>query len=186
MPRPLRAPTLRNPFSEYLRPWKLVTLLLGAVALIVGSVYTPAPDWDAPISIVMAVSTYLTAPYVVRAIAEGRWRSWPWAVFLAWASVDGVYSAYWYVRNPEVLEAMRDASLRASLPLYGICGVVWMLRGPLRNLSFRIQPPLDALSNPRHAVRQLAHTWGGLTWGERLHQLGQLVSRHKGGVDGGE
>jgi hypothetical protein len=36
--------------TEYLRPWKLATLFLGTVLLVLGSIYKPAPDWDIPVS----------------------------------------------------------------------------------------------------------------------------------------
>ena len=45
-------------FTEYIRPWKLTTLFLGIGLLILGSVYTPAPDWDIAISLIMAIFTY--------------------------------------------------------------------------------------------------------------------------------
>jgi hypothetical protein len=44
-----------NPeLREYLRPWKLASLACGIGLLIAGSYYMPAPDWDIPISLIMA------------------------------------------------------------------------------------------------------------------------------------
>jgi hypothetical protein len=40
--------------AEYWRPWKIVTFLIGLGLLIMGSFVFPAPDWDIPISIIMA------------------------------------------------------------------------------------------------------------------------------------
>jgi len=39
---------------EFLRPWKLVTLAMGTGLLIAGSFIEGAPDWDIPISLIMA------------------------------------------------------------------------------------------------------------------------------------
>ena len=46
---------------EYKRLWKLVLLLIGISLLIIGSYYYKAPDWDVPISLIMAVLAYFTA-----------------------------------------------------------------------------------------------------------------------------
>jgi hypothetical protein len=126
-------------FAEYIRPWKLTTLFLGIVLLVLGSVYTPAPDWDIPISLIMALFTYLTAPWSVRVILERQWRHWPAMIFATWFSVDGCYSLYWYFKDPSVLEFMREANFRASIALYGICGVIWLYRGSLRELFSEVR-----------------------------------------------
>lgn len=39
---------------ELLRPWKLVTLVIGLTLLIVGSFVYEAPDLDIPVSVLMA------------------------------------------------------------------------------------------------------------------------------------
>lgn len=49
--------------AEYARPWKLITLALGVALLILGSFYHPTPDWDIPISLIMATLAYLAAPW---------------------------------------------------------------------------------------------------------------------------
>src|SRR5688572_31113778 len=67
---------------EYLRPWKLVTLALGIALLVLGAFYYEAPDWDIPISLIMAVLAYLCAPWSLRVIVERRWRHWPAMLFL--------------------------------------------------------------------------------------------------------
>lgn len=119
---------------EYRRPWKLVTLSVGVALLVLGSFYTPAPDWDIPISLIMAAFTYLTAPWSMRVLLERRWRLWPLMLFFTWFSVDGCYAIYWYFANPAALALMRDANWPASLSLYGICGVIWLYRGSLADL----------------------------------------------------
>lgn len=120
--------------TEYLRPWKLFTLGVGIALLIAGSIYTPAPDWDIPISLIMAVLAYLTAPWSLRVLLERRWNHLPAALFATWFSVDGSYAIYWHFRDPVALELMRPANFAASLGLYGICGVIWLYRGSLRAL----------------------------------------------------
>ena len=117
---------------EYVRPWKLLTLSLGITLLILGSYFTPAPDWDIPISFIMAICTYLTAPWSLRVLLERQWRYWPAMLLATWFSVDGCYAIYWYFKDPSVLALMRDVNFPASLGLYGICGVIWLYRGSLR------------------------------------------------------
>lgn len=120
--------------NEYIRPWKLATLAVGIVLLILGSFYFPAPDWDIPISFIMAVTTYLAAPWSLRVVLERRWQFWPTMLFVTWFSVDDCYWLYWHFKNPLALEQMRAANFAASLPLYGLCGGIWLYRGSLREL----------------------------------------------------
>lgn len=124
--------------AEYARPWKLLTLALGVALLILGSFYYKAPDWDIPISLIMASLAYLTAPWSLRVIVERRWRLWPGMLFATWFTVDGSYWLYWHFKNPVALELMREANFLASLTLYGMCGVVWLYRGSLRELFSEI------------------------------------------------
>ena len=77
---PIQSPKMTN-LAEYARPWKLFTLALGIALLIVGSFYYEAPDWDIPISLIMASLAYLTAPWSLRVIVERRWRLWPAMLF---------------------------------------------------------------------------------------------------------
>ncbi|GHT85015.1 hypothetical protein AGMMS49543_15680 [Betaproteobacteria bacterium] len=128
--------------TEYLRPWKLASLACGIALLILGSIYTPAPDWDIPISFIMAGLTYWTAPCSLRTLLERKWRLLPLAAFFTWLSVDGCYAFYWYFKDPEALHAMRSANAPASLALYGICGVIWLYRGSLKGLARELRNAL--------------------------------------------
>lgn len=119
---------------EYTRPWKLGTLAIGIGLLIFGSFYYDAPDWDIPISLIMAILAYLTAPWSLRIVLERRWHLWPVMLFATWFSVDGCYAVYWHFKNPAALELMREANFPASLSLYGMCGIVWLYQGTLRQL----------------------------------------------------
>ena len=118
---------------------------MGVALLIAGSFYYEAPDWDIPISLIMAGLAYLTAPWSLRVIVERRWRLWPGMLFATWFTVDGSYWLYWRFKNPAALEMMREANFLASLCLYGMCGVVWLYRGSLREM----------LSEASARVRQL-------------------------------
>lgn len=120
--------------TEYLRPWKLFSLAAGVALLIAGSFYEQAPDWDIPISLIMAALAYLTAPWSMRVLMERKWRQWPAMLFATWFTVDGCYWIYWHFKNPAALDAMRSANFPASLSLYGMCGIVWLYRGSLAEL----------------------------------------------------
>lgn len=128
--------------SEYLRPWKLATLALGIALLVLGSYTCPAPDWDIPISFIMALLAYLTAPWAMRILLERRWRLLPLMLFFAWFTVDGCYTLYWCYRDPAAL-IMRKANFPASLSLYAMCGVVWLYRGSLGQLLSEIRHSLS-------------------------------------------
>jgi hypothetical protein len=134
---------------EYLRPWKLVTLAVGVALLILGSFYYGAPDWDIPISLIMAIFAYLTAPWSMRVLLERKWRLWPVMLFFTWFTVDGCYAIYWYFKNPVVLELMRSVNFPASLSLYGMCGIVWLYRGSLRELVSEIRNHFPLLRGNR-------------------------------------
>ena len=120
--------------SEYVRPWKLTSLAIGIALLVAGSYYYDAPDWDVPISFIMALLAYLTAPWSVRVLLERKWKLWPAMLFATWFTVDGCYAIYWHFKNPDALEQMRDANFPASLALYEFCGIFWLYRGSFAQL----------------------------------------------------
>lgn len=121
--------------NELLRPWKLATLATGIALLIVGSFHYNAPDWDIPISIIMALVAYVTAPWSMRVMVERRWREWPLMLFATWFGVDGCYWIYWTFQDPAALAFMRDVNAPASLSLYWMCGLFWYWRGSLNEMS---------------------------------------------------
>ncbi len=123
------------PRAEYVRPWKLFTLGIGIALLVVGSFYYDAVDWDIPISLIMALLSYLTAPWSLRVVMERRWKLWPAMLLATWFTVDGSYWIYWHFKNPVALELMREANFLASLSLYAMCGLVWLYRGSLREMQ---------------------------------------------------
>ena len=128
----LPALSWRTQWVEYRRPWKLVTLALGIALLLLGAEFTPAPDWDYPISFIMALLAYATAPWSLRVLMLRQWRLLALAAFLTWFTVDGCYAIYWYLKDPAVLGLMRDVNFPASLSLYGMCGLGWLFQGTVR------------------------------------------------------
>lgn len=125
--------------SELLRPWKLGTLAIGLALLIAGAIYQVAPDWDIPISLIMAFFAYLTAGWSMHVMVERRWKDFPLMLLATWWTVDGCYSLYWHFTNPEVLAYMRGANAPASLCLYWACGLVWFWNGSIKSLISRIR-----------------------------------------------
>lgn len=123
---------------EFIRPWKLATLAIGIGLLLVGADYNQAPDWDYPVSFIMALATYFSAPYSTRVVLERTWKALPLAALFSWLSIDGFYWAYWSTVKPEAL-IMREANAPASAALYFLCGVIWFYRGSLRDLLGNIK-----------------------------------------------
>lgn len=130
-------------FVECRRPWKVVTFLIGLSLLIVGSFVVPAPDWDIPVSIIMATFTYLTAGWSMHVMVERRWRDWPLMLFLTWWCVDGCYALYWSLVNPQALDFMREANWPASLSLFWMCGLVWYWNGSLKDMMKLLRQKFD-------------------------------------------
>lgn len=124
---------MRSLLVEYLRPWKLTTFGAGLGLLLVGAGYYNAPDWDYPISFIMATLTYLTAPWSVQVLLNRRWRLGLLALVWYYISVDGCYWLYWHHVRPAALQ-MREANFYASTCLYWLCGFIWLHDGPLLTL----------------------------------------------------
>jgi hypothetical protein len=118
-------------FHEYLRPWKLATLAAGMALLAAGAEFYRYSDWDIGVSVAMALLTYLTAAWSVRALLERRWLCIPLAAFFCWLSVDGVYVAWHTLVGNEMLRAEQWPT---SLCLWLICGFLWLPRSSLRDI----------------------------------------------------
>jgi len=131
-----------NLMTELLRPWKLLSLGIGLLLLIVGSFIEVAPDWDIPICFIMAGFTYLTASASLHILIERRWRQFPLMLLYTWFSVDGCYAIYWSIKDPQALALMRSANFGASLCLYLMCGLIWYPRMSLGEMWGVIQAKL--------------------------------------------
>lgn len=103
--------------------WKNITFAAGLAWLLWGALFFDYPDWDVPLSVLMAGSTYLTADWFVRVFKQRRYAMWPLAVFAAWWCVDGSYWLYWSLVNPTVM--IREGQWAMSLCLYLLCGFIW-------------------------------------------------------------
>lgn len=113
--------TLPSPWL--VKYWKEVTCLIGTAMLVWGAIFLNFPDWDIPLSLVMAFSTYLSADRFVEALLARRWLEViAWAPS-AWWSVDGSYWMYWSFVDTSVMT--RAGQWPTSLCLYLLAGLVW-------------------------------------------------------------
>lgn len=118
---------------EYLRPWKLFSLAIGLAWLIYGALNYNISDWDVGISLIMALFSYITAPWACRVllgVARGRFNavSIYGALFAYWFTVDGVYVIYHTLMGNETY---RWENFLASSCLYALCGMIWLYNGSL-------------------------------------------------------
>lgn len=125
--------------TEYLRPWKLVTLALGIGLLIVGAQIERLPDWDTGISVLMGLLTYFTAPWAVRVFVQRRWKMMPVAFLAAWFTIDGIYFAWNAHLGPEMVDILRRANFWPSACLYLLCGFLWLYRGSIADLATNLR-----------------------------------------------
>lgn len=115
------------PISQW---WKNSTFLVGLFGLILGALYLDYPDWDIRVSILMALSTYLTADKFILAIKQKSYSKVALLTLGAWWSIDGVYWLYWSLVDTTVM--IREGQWSASLCLYLLCGLVWVSFDPER------------------------------------------------------
>lgn len=135
--------------TEYLRPWKLITLALGINTLIYGAMIEQLPDWDTGISVLMGLLTYFTAPWAVRVLVERRWKMAPLAFLAAWFTVDGIYFAWNAHLGPEMVDIFRQANWLPSLCLYLLCGFLWLYRGSLADMKRDLLSVIAPNKRPR-------------------------------------
>lgn len=114
-----------------LQPWKIVTFVLAATGLTLMAPYTGDPTWDYIDAPMMALLTFLTAPWAVGEmylalrrrrlskqtfVAACAWllsASWCYDLYLVFR--DGLYPPTWF------------ANLAASSILYLLAGMLWSL-----------------------------------------------------------
>jgi len=133
--------------QELLRPWKLFSLATGLTWLIYGALNFNIPDWDVGISLIMALLSYITAPWACRVllgVAQGRFNvvSICGALFSYWFTVDGVYVIYHALMGNETY---RWENFLASSCLYALCGMAWLYNGTLADGYRNIRADLISL-----------------------------------------
>ena len=111
--------------KEYLRPWKIITLLIGICLLVAGALYFKQPDWDIGVSVLMGLLTYFTAPWGFNVVKDRRWQLLPLVVLFYWFSVDGSYTYYNAFVGRPVSPELRLANFFASSLLYALCAFIW-------------------------------------------------------------
>lgn len=135
-------------------PWKLATFAVAALVMIVAGPYTGDCDWDGPVSIVMSVLTFATAPY---AIGELWRRRSVVGVYVATCSLllsaSWSFDLYWFWRRGFYPDSWLG-NLVASSALYLTAGLLWNLDWtPLDGsvIAFRQAqwPPLRAAASFR-------------------------------------
>jgi hypothetical protein len=136
---------MKNYLIEIMRPWKLITFLIGLALLIYGAITLNFPDWDVPISIIMTFLTYLTAPMVVNVLISSlrRENKYPiiysfLALIIAFFVIDSSYVIYNSFFNHLYF---RRENFIVSTCLYFMCGFLWRYNGTMKELfnlvSFR-------------------------------------------------
>ena len=103
--------------------WKNVTFFIGLSWLVYGAISFDYPDWDIPLSFLMAGSTYLTADKLIRAIKTKNPHKTALYSLGAWWAVDGSYWLYWELTDSSVM--LREGQWGMSLCLFLLCGFVW-------------------------------------------------------------
>lgn len=112
-------------------PWKLVTFTVASAGITLIAPYTGDPTWDYVDALLMAVLTFVTAPWAVgiiflalrrRAPLKQVWvavcvwmfsASWCYDIYLVWR--DGAYPLTWL------------PNIGASSTLYAAAGLLWNL-----------------------------------------------------------
>lgn len=125
----------RYSIVDYLQPWKLALLIVGSGLLIYGAKTFSFADWDVPFSLIMALVSYVTAPWVVRTL----WQRESWvhvvaAIGVAAFATAGLYALYWLAVNPEIFVSFYGQAIPEIVGLYVICGLVWLHQGSLSTL----------------------------------------------------
>lgn len=132
--------------------WRLVSLCVGLVILVLGSVFLPSEDWDLGICFAMGLPVYVLAPWVFRQVYYFRWKWLVSAAFAMWFSIDGTYSLYWHLRGFEHLEQFRSANFAYCTPIFWMAGFVWNL--DFKHFNFHLS--VDFNFTRRKALRWFA------------------------------
>jgi hypothetical protein len=130
---------VRAYLRNLLRPWKVVTFLIGIGFFVWGAGYFDAPTWDVGVSIWMSVLCYLLAPYAVdlglRA-ARSRKKGWVRDLLISAAIVYFVASGSYEIYNTIRLGQHPYTywyNLWFSVPVTIIAGLVWRYDGSMKD-----------------------------------------------------
>lgn len=121
-----------------LNPWRLASLGIGLLLLVIGSFYLSSDDWDVAICFVMGLPAYILAPWSFRQIWYFHWKWWPLVALSFWFSVDATYTFYWWYRGFSALQEFRPANFFYCTPIFWIAGFLWNVN--LENLRLSITP----------------------------------------------
>jgi hypothetical protein len=113
-------------YDHWMFTWKNSTFAVGVILLLMGAVADVAPDWDIPVTVIMASLTYATAERSAGNLLRRKWSTLPRTAFDTWIAVDGAYFVYWFFVDRSAL-MMRDIQWPVSLCLYYLCGFIWLL-----------------------------------------------------------
>jgi len=137
---------LTDNLAEIRRPWKLATLAAGTAWLLYGALFYHIDDWDIGVSLIMASTTYVAAPWCARALVSRRWDLAAGVIVLCWFCVDGSYNLWHNLVGNRIF---RDANFPASLSLFWLCGFIWMPCGSLREICTSRAVPVKHPHRPQ-------------------------------------
>jgi hypothetical protein len=114
-----------------LKPWKVTTFVLAAAGLAIMAPYTGDPTWDYYDALLMAVLTFITAPWsvgtVYRFLKRMESAKALFVALCAWfLSASWCYDLYLVVRDG-TYPSTWFANLVASSILYILAGMLWNL-----------------------------------------------------------
>lgn len=130
-----------------LRPWKVVTFLLGLAFFVWGAYYFDAPTWDVWNSVSMSALCYALAPWAVDLIVDSYRNQWrqirlrlPLAAAIVYFVASGSYELYHLAVNGQHPITYWE-NLTFSVPVTIVAGLVWRFDGTLRELLTTLVTP---------------------------------------------
>ena len=126
-------------------PWKAITFVIATIGITVVAPYTGDPTWDYIDAPMMAVLTYLTAPWVMGVLYH--WRRTPLAHLLVAATLWMLSASWCYDLYQLLLHGFYPitwyTNIAASSILYISAGLMWNLDiRPQRGATFAFLEPV--------------------------------------------
>ncbi len=134
-----------------LRPWKVVTFLLGMASFVIGALYFVVPTWDVGVSIWMSILCYALAPLGVSLAVTGyreqrglrRGLHFLGSAAIIYFVGSGSYEVYhlivWDQHPPTYWE-----NVFYSIPVAIIAGILWRYDGTALELIQEIRTAIEA------------------------------------------